>query len=484
MTRVPDSPATSRDDGAHPQPTRRWLALAVLLLPTALTLMSVTSINVALPSIREELGAGPVEQTLILTSYTIAFAIVLLPAGRFGDRYGHKRVFIVGIAVFTLASAWCALAPDPTQLILARSLSGIAGGLVLTPLNALIQLLYSGRERARPFAIMGAVFGAASAVGPMLGGLLLEVGGESGWHLVFWVNVPFGVVAAVAAALVIPRGNPLGVRGRDPLGLLLFSVGITALVLPFSLGSGASAANLGLLAIGLVLLAGFALWERARERRERFAIVPLRLFRQRALPIGVITTFLGFASFTASFLMLALLWIDALGNTPLEAGVVVTPFALGSVAGALVSQRLSRRFGVRTVTFGLVLVALSLTVVGVLLAALPPEAVTLPVMVAPLLAIGLGVGLFVGPNTNAAFVQTEPRDAGIASALITAAQRTGTAVGVGVVSALYALAPGGSTDVANHAAASFTTAAVAAAAVAVMVVSRRSRLQVQSRPGR
>ncbi|WP_026373836.1 MFS transporter [Agrococcus lahaulensis] len=481
MTRLPDPPATSREDGAHAQPKRRWLALTVLLLPTALTLMSVTSINVALPSIRESLGAGPVEQTLILTSYTIAFAVVLLPAGRLGDRYGHKRVFIVGVAVFTLASAWCALAPDPTQLILGRVLSGIAGGLVLTPLNALIQLLYSGRERARPFAIMGAVFGAASAVGPMLGGLLLEVGGESGWHLVFWVNVPFGVVAAIAAALVIPRGTPLGVRGRDPLGLLLFSVGITALVLPFALGSGVSAANLGVLAAGLALLAAFALWERARERRERFAIVPLRLFQQRALPIGIVTTFLGFASFTASFLMLALLWIDALGNAPLEAGVVVTPFALGSVAGALASQRVSRRFGVRTVTFGLALIAVSLVAVGALLAALPPTAVTLPVMAAPLLAIGVGVGLFVGPNTNAAYVQTEPRDAGIASALITAAQRTGTAVGIGIVSALYALAPGGAAEVANHAAATFTTAAIAGAAVAVMVVSRRSRLEVPER---
>lgn len=481
MRRSPDQPATLRDDGSHAQPKRRWLALAVLLLPTALTLMSVTSINVALPSIRESLGAGPVEQTLILTSYTIAFALVLLPAGRLGDRYGHKRVFIVGVAVFTLASAWCALAPDPTQLILGRVLSGVAGGLVLTPLNALIQLLYSGRERARPFAIMGAVFGAASAVGPMLGGLLLEVGGESGWHLVFWVNVPFGVVAAIAAALVIPHGTPLGVRGRDPLGLLLFSLGITAVVLPFAVASGVTAANVSVLAAGLTLLAGFALWERARERRERFAIVPLRLFWQRALPIGIVTTFLGFASFTASFLMLALLWIDALGNASLEAGIVVTPFAFGSVTGALVSQRLSRRLGVRTVTFGLTLVGGSLAVVGMLLVALPPSAVTLPVMVAPLLAIGLGVGLFVGPNTNAAFAQTEPPDAGIASALITAAQRTGTAVGIGVISALYALAPGGSSEVVNHAAATFTTAAIAGAAVAVMVLSRRSRLEVPER---
>lgn len=462
---------------------RRWLALTVLLLPTALTLLSVTSINVALPSIRASLQTSSVEQALVLTSYTVAFALVLLPAGRFGDRYGHKRVFLAGVTVFTLASAWCGVAPDATQLILARSLTGVAGGLVLTPLNALIQLLYAGHERSRPFAIMGAVFGAASAAGPVLGGLLLEVGGEYGWHLIFWVNVPFGVLAAVAGMLVIPRDRPLGARGNDPLGTLLFTLGITAAVLPFSFGNGVTTANIVLLAAGLALLLAFVLWQRWRERRERFAIVPLRLFRQWALPIGIATTFLGFAGFTASFLMLALLWIDALGHEPLAAGLVVTPFAMGSVLGALASRRLSERFGIRVVTVGLSMIAVGLAVIGALILTLPAASLTFVVVLAPLVAIGLGVGLFVGPNTNGAFVQTAAGDAGIASALITAAQRTGTAVGIGVLSALYALAPGGSASLVNQATASFISAAIAGAAVVVLVVTRRTALEASSGVG-
>lgn len=459
-----------------PSARRRSLALAMLLLPTALTLLSVTTVNVALPAIRESLGATAVEQSLVLTSYTIAFALVLLPAGRLGDRYGHKQVFIAGVVVFTLASAWCGLAPDATQLILARTLTGIAGGLVLTPLNALIQLLFTGPERAKPFAVMGAVFGAASAAGPVLGGLLLQLGGEYGWHLIFLFNVPLGVLATVAAVLVIPRDNPLGAPGSDSVGMLLFTVGILTVVLPFASGTGVTPANVALLAAGLLLLAAFMLWERRREQRDGFAIVPPRLFRQRALPIGIVTTFLGFAGFTASFLMLALLWLDGLGHDALAAGLVVTPFALGSVLGSLLSHPLSQRFGTRVVTVGLTMIAVCLVVVGALVLALPPASLTFLVMLAPLLGIGLGVGLFVGPNTNAAFVQTAGVDAGVASALIAAAQRTGTAVGIGVISALYALAPGGSGSLGNHATAAFITAAMAGAGALVLVGSRRSAM--------
>lgn len=453
---------------------RRWLALTVLLIPAALTLLSVTSVNVALPSIRTSLDADIVAQSLVLTSYALTFALILLPAGRLGDQYGHKAVFIVGVVVFTVASLWCGVASDVTQLILARALAGIGGGLALTPLTALIQLLYKGPERARPFGIMGAVSGASSAAGPLLGGFLIQIGGELGWRLVFLANVPFGLLAAILAIYVLPTSKPQGVPGRDPVGMLLFTAGIFLTMLPLSTGGGVQGESVLMLLLGIAVLIGFVVWEMRRERNGKFAIVSLRLFRQRALPIGIITTFLGFAGFTASFLMLALLWQDALGHDAMAAGLVVIPLALGSVLGAINSQRLFKRFGTSIVTVGLSMIGTGLLVVGLQVLFIPADNLSFALVLLPLLVTGLGIGLFVGPNTNASFVETEGRDAGVASALVTAAQRCGTAVGIGVLSALFATAPGGPASLEAQATAAFVIAAFAGAAALVMIVTKRS----------
>ncbi|WP_460775584.1 MFS transporter [Microbacterium sp. GXF7504] len=455
----------------------RWLALTVLLIPAALTLLSVTSVNVALPAIREGVGADTTQQTLVLTAYALVFALVLLPAGRLGDQFGHKKVFIAGVAIFTIANVWCGFAPDATQLVLGRALAGIGGGLAMTPVTALIQLLYKGPERARPFGIMGAVFGASSAAGPLLGGLLIHFGGDLGWRLTFLVNVPFGLLAVILGVAVIPATAPLGVRGTDPIGMLLFTAGVGLAILPFSLGEGFTPPSAIMLAAGAALLVLFALWIKARERKDRFAVVSPRLFRQRALPIGIVSTFLGFAGFTASFLVLALLWEEALGHDALAAGLLVTPFALGSVASALSTRALTARYGTRVIIAGLTMITVGLAAVGVLVLSLPADALTFLVMLLPLLITGLGVGLFVGPNTNASFVQTEGRDAGVASALVTVAQRAGTAVGIGILSALFVALPGGPASILNEAIAAFITSSFAAAAALTLVFTKRSQLE-------
>ena len=155
----------------------------------------------------------------------------------------------------------------------------------------------------------------SSATGPLLGGLLVEVGGDIGWRLVFLVNVPFGVLAALLALRALPASQPAGSRGSDPLGMALFTLAVIGTMLPFSLGNGIEPLNVVILLAGVALLVAFIAWERRREAAERFATVPMRLFRQKALPVGVVSTFLGFAGFTASFLMLALLWQDTLGHS-------------------------------------------------------------------------------------------------------------------------------------------------------------------------
>lgn len=472
---------------AHPQPIaetkeqNRWLALAVLLILAALTLLCVTSVNVALPSIRTDLGAGTVGQALILTSYALVFALILLPAGRWGDQFGHKKVFLAGVAIFTIACLWCGLAPNVPQLVIARALAGIGGGLAMTPVTALVQLLYQGPDRGKAFGIMGAVFGAASAAGPLLGGILVDLGGDFGWRLIFLINVPFGIAAAVMALSMIPDSKPRGVHGSDQIGLLLFTAGLAATMLPFSLGEGLNAGNLALLAFGIVLLVVFVLWERRRVSNDAFAVVPMRLFQRRALPIGIATIFLGFAGFTAAVLQLALLWQDALGNSALAAGVLIMPFALGSVVSAINSQKLGQRYGSNVVTAGMALITIGLVAVGILVLVVPAASLNFWVMLVPLLVTGAGVGLFVGPGTNASFAQTDPQDAGVASALVTAAQRCGTAVGIGLLSALYATLSGGPSNLETQAIAAFVAAAFAGFGMLLMILSRRSALDTQVR---
>lgn len=464
---------------AVPVPPRRWLSVTALLVPAALTLMSVTSVNVALPSIRAGLEAGVVAQSLVLTSYALVFALALLPGGRWGDRFGHKRVFIAGVALFTVATAWCGLAPDVVQLVIARALSGIGASLTMTPVTSIIQLLYKGPERARPFGVMGAVFGVSSAAGPMLAGLLVELGGEFGWRLLFLVNVPFGVVSLALAIFVLPATRPRGVHGGDSVGLLLFTLGLIATMLPFSLGTGLTPVTIAVLVLGIALLVAFALWERRRERAGAFAIVPVRLFTQRALPIGVVTTFLGFAGFVGAFLVLPLLWQDALGRDALAAGLIVLPLAAGSAVSPMFAPALTQRFGSHVVTAGLTMIAVGMAAVAACLMALPVEALTEWVLLAPLLVAGFGVGLFVGPNTNASFDQTDPAHAGVASALVMAAQRCGSAVGLGLLSMLYAAYPTGPADLDAQVMAGLVTAAFAGLAVFVMIVSRRAKLDAE-----
>ncbi|NLB46402.1 MAG: MFS transporter [Microbacteriaceae bacterium] len=453
---------------------RRALALSVLLIPAALTLFSVTSVNVAMPAVRDALGADAVAQALILTTYTLAFAVVLLPAGQLGDQYGHKRVFIIGVTVFTLANVWCGLAPDFAQLVAGRVLSGMGAGITMTPVAALIQLLYAGPERARPFGLLGAVLGAGSAVGPLLGGMLIQAGGDIGWRLLFLINVPFGIAAIVLAIVLLPANPPRAAKGFDLVGVLLFTGALVGITLPFSMGSALQPGNLAMLATGIVLFVLFVWWGRRRDRRGQFTAVAPRVLAGRALRTGMVVSFLGFGAFTSSFLFLALLWQDALGHGAFEAGLVVLPFAIGSTIGAAYSGRLVKRFGARVVTVGLTMMVVGLITVGLMVLANNAALLTLITTALPLLVIGLGVGLFVGPLTTASFTETEGRDAGVASAMLTSSQRCGTAVGIGLLAALYASLPGGSQSLSGQAIIAFVTAAFALAALLVMAFRRPS----------
>ena len=224
MTEQTASPAP------HPPPTaghrpstvprRSWQALVVLLAGMFIALLDTTIVNVALPTIRTSLDASESTLSWIISGYALAFGLALIPAGRVGDRIGHKWVFFTGIALFTVASAACGLAQSDTQLVVFRVVQGLAGGIFVPAVTAFIQLLFPGRVRGQAFAIMGAVIGVSSALGPIVGGLIIQAFGEtSGWRLVFGVNLPIGVATLVAAALLLPAKHETDRErpGRDRL---------------------------------------------------------------------------------------------------------------------------------------------------------------------------------------------------------------------------------------------------------------------------
>jgi EmrB/QacA subfamily drug resistance transporter len=413
-----------------------WLALAVLLTGAFMALLDTTVVNVALPTIRTSMAASNATLSSIVSGYALAFGLALIPAGRVGDRVGHKRVFIAGLALFTIASVICGLAHTDSQLIVARAVQGLGGGTFFTPITALIQLMFSGRQRARAFAIMGATIGVSTALGPLVGGLIIHAAGpDLGWRLVFAVNIPIGVLGVLAAALLLPAGAENADTAGDWPGLVLLSTGLVALLTPLIEGqeAGWPVWTWASMAGGVGLIGLFALWERHAEKVGGHPLVPPRLFAHVSFAGGVLLALVFFAAFTSVFFTIALLWQAGLGHTALQSGLVVTPFAIGSIVGASQSDTLAARFGRAVLAAGLGMVAVGVTAAWLVLALTPPTSYSGWQLLVPLLLAGIGCGLFIAPNVDFIVATVNRGDAGTASGVIGTAQRVGSAIGIAAI---------------------------------------------------
>jgi EmrB/QacA subfamily drug resistance transporter len=423
-------------------PRRAWQALSVLLIGMFMSLLDATIVNVALPTIRTSLSANEATLSWIISGYALAFGLVLIPAGRLGDRFGHKWVFFTGLALFTVASLACGLALDSTQLVIARVIQGLAGGIYLPAVTAFIQILFSGRTRGKAFAIMGAAIGVSSALGPIVGGLLIQAFGEKeGWRYVFDVNVPIGIVALVAAAVLLPRGaasaSPSG--GVDWVGLALLAGGLVAILVPLIEGQtvGWKPWTYLSLAGGVILIALFALWELWYTRRGKSPLVPPHLYSHPAFTGGTILALVYFAAFTSIFFSISILWQSGLGHTALESGFVSIPFAIGSILGASQSSRLAPILGRRVLVIGVGMLTAGLAAVWVVLFTVAAADLTNWALLAPLLVAGIGSGLFIAPNAQFIVATVDPQEAGAASGVIGTMQRLGSAIGIAVIGSVF-----------------------------------------------
>ncbi|MEU5358359.1 MFS transporter [Streptomyces albidoflavus] len=477
----------SQQQHAHeeyePDP-RRWRALGVCLVAGFMTLLDVSIVNVALPSIREGLNTPESDLQWVLSGYALAFGLFLIPAGRLGDARGRRTVFIAGLILFTLSSAACGAAQNSTWLVVARLVQGVAGGLIAPQISALIQQMFRGRERGRAFGMFGTVVGISTAVGPLLGGLLIQAAGhQEGWRWVFYVNLPLGIVCVLLARRLLPDTPHAGrvrLRDLDPVGVVLLGLGIVALLLPFVQSQQWSGNGKWLLLpVSAALLALFLLWEHRCSRRGFQPVVTLSLFRVRSYWLGCLLILLYFAGFTSIFFITTLYLQVGLEYTALQAGIAITPFALGSGLAAGTGGRLVSRFGRPLVVVGLAMVAAGLAFTA-LAVHLVPGTNAGWAMALPLLLAGLGSGLVIAPNQTLTLSEVPVHTAGSAGGTLQTGQRVGSAVGIAAVGAVFfaQVDPDGWADAYDHGlivSVAFVVAALIAAVADVAAGRREAR---------
>jgi EmrB/QacA subfamily drug resistance transporter len=426
-------------DEYTPDPAR-WRSLAVCLVAASMTLLDLSIVNVALPSLQSSLGADASDLQWIVAGYALAFGVVLVPAGRLGDARSRRTIFLLGVGLFTLSSAVAGAAPNPTVLAVARVVQGLAGGLIAPQSSAFIQNLFRGPERARAFGLLGAAIGVSTAIGPLLGGLLVNLGGDDfGWRLVFYVNVPIGIALLPLAYRLLPGAVPSRRRqSLDPVGVALFGAAVLLVLLPLVEGGQNQplADRPWWLAIpAVVLLAGCLLWERFWASRGRETLIDLPLLRVRSYVLGLTLGMFYFAGFTAIFLVVTLYLQVGLGYSALEAGATQTPFAVGSAIAAVLGSRWVVRRGRLLVVGGLFLVIAGLVTIDLLAPTLDS---LVGLKLAPaLLVAGFGGGLVISPNVTLTLAEVDPRRAGSGGGMLQTAQRVGSAVGVAVVLAQF-----------------------------------------------
>ena len=440
MTGQPGSPAPVAGAGPAPGAASQaggpgWRAVAIVLVGAFMALLDTTIVNVALPTIRSSLHASSASLEWIVSGYALSYGLVLIPAGRVGDRIGHKRQFIAGLALFTLASVACGLSRTPGEIIAARVVQGIGAGVFYPAISATIQLAFTGPQRSKAFGMLGAVIGVSTALGPVLGGLIIQAAGSAdGWRWVFGVNLFIGAIALPLAAWLLPLPATRVRRGIDPVGLALLAAGLLLLLIPLIEGQpdGWPAWTYVSIGASVAVLALLAAWEVRTERRGQDALLKPGLLARSSFSAGAVFAIVFFAGFTSVFFTLSILWQVGLGRSALASGLAVTPFALGSLAGAANSHRLSALMGRMVLVTGCLLVGVGLAAADAALHLTAPHP-SAWVLAGPLLVAGIGSGMVIAPNQDFVMAYVPRQEAGTASGTLGTAQRIGSAIGIAVI---------------------------------------------------
>lgn len=385
--------------------------------------MDGTIVNVALPSVRDDFGASAAATQWVVAAYALTMASVLLSAGAAGDRFGRKRIFLVGLTVFAVGSLACSLSQSIGMLVGARCLQAIGASMLNTIAMAIVVQVFPGRvERARAIGVWGSVIGLALALGPILGGVLTDL---VSWRAVFWINIPICAAAVVLTVLVVPESTSGTRTGFDPLGQLLAAVTIFGVVFVLIEGPGRGWASSTVLGIGAAALAAAGLFPLV-ERRHRSPFIDLRLFRRPLFASAVGTAICSFAVYGGFLFAMSHYLQDALGFSAVRAGLCFLPMALAAALCSPVSGRLMGRHGTG---LPLLISGLAVTVSMVSLTQLS-AATSLWSLALSFAVFGVGFGMINAPVTAMAVAAIPGERSGTAAALASTSRQIGLGMGV------------------------------------------------------
>jgi len=425
--------------GASGPPVLTGTGLTVILVGVLLPMLDFFIVNVALPTIDRDLHASQPLLELVVSGYATAYALLLVLGGRLGDALGRKRLFLTGMAAFTVTSLACGLATSAVMLVAGRIAQGASAALMVPQVLATIQAAMTGDRRARALGRYGATGGLAAVLGQVLGGLLVSLNLDgTGWRPIFLVNVPIGIAGLVLARRYVPdtrHGNAARVDGR---GTILLGLTVLSVLLPLTEGRslGWPAWTIALLAFAPVAAVAFGVAEVRTERSGRTPLVPPSLLRHASMRRGLLLALPFFAGFGAFMFCYALLVQVGLHDSALVAGVGLVPMAAAFLLASLSTSRLLARYGARVLAAGGLLQAAGLAVLGVTVYAGWPHLSVLAL--APGLVIaGAGQGLVMSPLFGVVLSDVPPASAGAGSGVLTTTQQTALALGVATLGSLF-----------------------------------------------
>jgi len=403
--------------------------------------LDVSKANLALPSIEDAIGAGPVGLQLIAAGYILAFAVSLIPSGWLGDRGYRRPLQLGGLALYAVSSALAALAPGIDALILWRIVQGIAAGMVMPQNMGIVQSLFTGADRARAFGYYGVAVSVAIAAGPPIGGLLTSLGGpQDGWRLVFGMNVPLGIALVLLAAFLVPRtSGPGSGRRLDLLGLLLLSAALVLVLVPIVMTTGRPGDDPWrwlLLAAALLPAGVLWWWERRLARQRRDPLLDPLLLRVASFRSGASIAFFWFAGTPGVILALTLFLQLRLGLSPAIAGLLTLPAALASALTSWLSARYVLRHGRVVTVIGAILAIVGMVLSLAFAVLLPADAAAWAIGASQVVS-GLGGGMIISPNHTMTLAEVPEDRAGAASSISQLAQRLGNSVGIAAASAVF-----------------------------------------------